>query len=128
MSVAPLPVTTGEQGFRVIRGRRLRRPTVAPWSIVVVIAILAFLGLGLARTSLDRSAFELAELDKAIRAQSAANLELALEVARLESPARIAPLAEELGLVIPDATNPLLVDLVPDQPVLAGLDEVRANQ
>ena len=128
MSVAPLPVAAGEQGLRVLRGRRLRRPTVAPWSIVVVIAILAFLGLGLARTSLDRSAFELAELDKAIRAQSAANLELALEVARLESPARIAPLAEELGLVIPDATNPLLVDLVPDQPVLAGLDEVRANQ
>lgn len=128
MSAVPLPDVAREQGLRVLRGRRLHRPTVAPWTIVVLIAILAFLGLGFARTSLDRSAFELAELDKAIREQSAANIELTLEIARLENPARIAPLAEELGLVIPETTNPLLVDLAPDQPVLAGVDEGGANQ
>jgi cell division protein FtsL len=89
---------------------------------MVLIGVVAFLGLGFARTSLDRSAFELAELNEAIGEQTAINRQMNLEIARLENPARIAPLAEELGLVIPDVKNQLLVDLTPDTPVVAGGD------
>jgi cell division protein FtsL len=88
--------------------------------IMALIAVVGFLGLGFARTSLDRAAFDLAELDGAIAEQHALNLELKMEVARLENPARIAPLAEELGLVIPQVTNQLLVDLDRPSPVVAG--------
>lgn len=95
---------------------------------MVLIAVVAFLGLGFARTSLDRSAFELAELNKAIDEQAALNEQLRLEVARMENPARIAPLADELGLVIPGETNPLLVDLDIPSPVVAETDRERANQ
>jgi cell division protein FtsL len=96
--------------------------------IMVVIAIVAFLGLVFARTSLDKSAFDLAELDQAIDEQSALNEQLRLEVARLENPARIAPLADELGLVIPAETNQLLVDLDAPSPMVAEVDGNGASQ
>jgi cell division protein FtsL len=96
--------------------------------IMVIIAVVAFLGLGFARTSLDRSAFDLAELNKAIAEQSALNERLRLEVARLENPARIAPLADEMGLVIPVDTKPLLVDLDVPAPLVAETGRDGASQ
>lgn len=128
MTAQPLRNVGSEQGLRVLKGRRVRKPSIAPWMIMVLIAVVAFLGLGFARTSLDRSAFELAELNKAIDEQAALNEQLRLEVARLENPARIAPLADELGLVIPGDTNQLLVDLDVPSPVVAETDGDGANQ
>jgi cell division protein FtsL len=89
--------------------------------------VVAFLGLGFARTSLDSSAFDLAELNKAINEQAAINQQLKLDLARLENPARIAPLAEELGLVLPEKTNQLLVDLDVPAPLVAQTED-GANQ
>lgn len=128
MTAQPLRKVGNEQGLRVLKGRRVRKPSIAPWMIMVLIAVVAFLGLGFARTSLDRSAFELAELNKAIDEQAALNEQLRLEVARLENPARIAPLADELGLVIPGDTNQLLVDLDVPSPVVAETNGDGANQ
>jgi len=95
---------------------------------MVILAVVAFLGLGFARISLDRSAFDLAELDKAIEEQKAVNEQLRVEVARLENPARIAPLADEMGLVIPADTNALLVDLDVPSPMVAETEADGANQ
>ncbi|HEU4895485.1 MAG TPA: hypothetical protein VFT85_06580 [Acidimicrobiia bacterium] len=117
-----------DERLRVLKGRRLRKPSMAPWMIMVLIAVVAFLGLGFARTSLDRSAFDLAELNRAIDEQSALNEQLRLQVAQLENPARIAPLADEMGLVIPGDTNQLLVDLDVPGPVVAENDGDGANQ
>ncbi|MFP3880989.1 MAG: hypothetical protein ACLFRT_12475 [Actinomycetota bacterium] len=128
MTAQPLRDVGREQGLRVLKGRRVRKPSIAPWMIMVLMAVIAFLGLGFARTSLDRSAFELAELNKAIDEQAALNEQLRLEVARLENPARIAPLADELGLVIPGDTNQLLVDLDVPSPVVAEANKDGANQ
>lgn len=128
MSVRPLREASPGGRLRVLPGRTTRRPTVAPWMIMAMIGVIAFLGLGFARTSLDRSAFELAELNKAIHEQAAINRALELEIAKLENPARIAPLAEELGLVIPERTNQLLVDLEPGAPVVADAGVEGRNQ
>lgn len=128
MTARPAPRTADQDGLRVLRGRRLRRPTIAPWMIMALIAVVAFLGLGFARTSLDRSAFELAELNKGIAEQSALNQQLNLEIAGLENPARISPLAEELGLVIPAETNQILVDLGSESPVVADRGGEDTNQ
>lgn len=117
-----------DERLRVLKGRKLRKPSVAPWMVMVLIAVVAFLGLGFARTSLDRSAFELAELNKAISEQAALNEQLRLQVARMENPARIAPLADEMGLVIPGDTNQLLVNLDVPSPVVAEADRDGANQ
>lgn len=108
----PLRQPSSRQGLRVLKGRQARlRPALAPWVIVVLIGVAAFLGLGFARTALDRSAFELDRLNRAIVEQEALGEQLRLEIARMENPARIAPLAEERGLVIPENTRQLLVDL-----------------
>lgn len=128
MSVRPLPEAAGQERLRVLQGRRLRKPTVAPWMIMALIGVIAFLGLGFARTSLDRTAFELAELNKSIDEQLAVNRALELEIARLENPARIAPLAKELGLVVPDGTNQLLVDLEPAAPLVAEAEQEGQSQ
>lgn len=122
----PQPRTREE--IRVLRGQRSRRPVLGPWMIVALIAVTGFLGLGFAQTSLDRAAFDLAELEKAIGEAEALNLELSLEIARLENPARIAPLAEEMGLVLPETTNQLLVDLDQELPVFAGAEREENNQ
>jgi cell division protein FtsL len=128
MTALPIRRQRDDKGFRVVKGKRLRRPSLAPWMIMVTIAVVAFLGLGFARISLDRSAFELAELTKAIDEAAAVNEQLRLEVARLENPARIAPLADEMGLVIPRDTNPLLVDLDVPSPVVVENKGDGANQ
>ncbi|MFV1962640.1 MAG: hypothetical protein ACC658_12525 [Acidimicrobiia bacterium] len=128
MTARPLRRLASEDNLRLLKGRRLRRPTLAPWMIMVLIGVVAFLGLGFARTSLDQSAFQLAELNKAISEQTAINRQMNLEIARLVNPARIAPLAEELGLVIPDTTNRLLVDLNPEAPVVAGAEREGKSQ
>lgn len=128
MTVQPLHREGEAQGLRVLKGRRVRKPSIAPWMIMVLIAVIAFLGLGFARTSLDRSAFDLAELNKEIEEQMALNEQLRLEVARLENPARLAPLADEMGLVLPAETNQLLVNLDTSSPVVAEADGNGANQ
>ncbi len=118
----PLRRVANDRSLRVIKGHSLKRLTLAPWTIMVIIGVVAFLGLGFARTSLDRSAFELDRLDKAITEQEAINEQLRLEIARMENPARIAPLAEEMGLVIPGNTRQLLVDLDGGGPAVASVE------
>jgi cell division protein FtsL len=128
MTALPLRGTTSEERLRVLKGRRLQRLTLAPWMIMVLIGVVAFLGLGFARTSLDKSAFELDQLNRAITEQGAINEQLRLEIARLENPARIAPLAEEMGLVIPGDTRQLLVDLAPRGPAVASVESEGETQ
>lgn len=130
MSARPQRATNGERGLRVVKGHRNRkgRPAVAPWMIMALVGITAFLGLVFARTSLDKSAFELAELDRAIAEQVDINRELRLEIAQLENPAHIAPLAEEMGLVIPGETRQLLVDLDPTSPRIVRADDGEGTQ
>jgi cell division protein FtsL len=74
-----------------------------------MVAILAFLGMVATRTSLDRSAIELAGIEADIAQARASNQLLRLEIGRLESPARVAPLAREMGMIYPDSSQRLLV-------------------
>lgn len=127
MTARANPRTTSEKGLRVVKGRKIRRPVMAPWMVVVLIATIAFLGLGFARTSLDRSAFDLAELNREIIVEEARNLDLRLKIARMESPARVAPLAEDLGLVIPNTVHQLMADLDGPSPVVARAEERGTN-
>jgi cell division protein FtsL len=123
----PLRRLSVDRRLRVLPGTRTRRRAVAPWMIVSLVAVVAFLGLGFARTSLDKSAFEMDRLDKAITVQQEMNEQLRLEIARLENPARIAPLAEELGLELPADTHQLLVDL-PGSPAIASTEDPGETQ
>ena len=50
-------------GLRVLTGRRERRQPLAPWLIFSVVAVVAFLGMILTRTSLDRAAIDLSSVE-----------------------------------------------------------------
>jgi cell division protein FtsL len=100
------------------------------FSLVVVMTLV---GLTMARTTLDRGAFELADLEARIAQAENRNEELLVEVARLESPSRIGPLAEEMGLVYPETARPLLVEGVgptpnPEDPRWAELRNLAVSE
>ncbi|CAN5851467.1 hypothetical protein BH23ACT5_BH23ACT5_17830 [soil metagenome] len=118
MTARPLRSPAVDSRLRVIAGSRPRRPATAPWVVVSVIAVVAFLGLVGARTALDRAAFDLMALDSSIAEQATINQRLRIEIAEMENPARIAPLAEELGLVIPTQRSQLLVSVGRSDPTV----------
>lgn len=97
-------------GLRVVTGRRERRQPLAPWLIFSVVAVVAFLGMILTRTSLDRAAIELSSIERDLAEATSLNQRLRLEIARLESPARVAPAAQQLGMVYPATSNRLVVE------------------
>jgi cell division protein FtsL len=89
------------RGFRVIQGARRRHIVFTPWVAFSMVVVVALFGIVVARTTLDQGAFELADLNLKIAEAEVSNQRLRLEIARLESPGRVAPAAESLGLVYP---------------------------
>ncbi len=116
MTAQPLRHPVSRGGLRVVSTGRARRPSLAPWLTFSVVAVVAFFGMVLTRTALDRSAIELARIERQIAEAKTTNQLLRLEVGRLESPARIAPLAADLGMVYPRVSEKLMVaDLIPSE-------------
>jgi hypothetical protein len=109
-------------GLRVIGGRRSVRPQVAPFALFGIVVVASMLGIVMARTSLDAGAFQLTELNGRITAETERQALLTLEIAQLESPTRIGPLAEEMGLIHPETRTVLLIDGIADD--LAPVDLV----
>ena len=97
-------------GLRVVTGQRKKRQPIAPWLIFSLVAVVAFLGMVLTRTSLDRVAIELSTVEAQLAEAKGLNQRLRLEIAQLESPARVAPAAQELGMVYPQSSNRLVVE------------------
>ena len=126
MTARPLRTPARDAGLRVIAGRRAHRPAMAPWVVVSLVTVAAFLALIGARTALDQSAFQLAELNAATAEAASVNQQLRIEIAEMENPARIAPLAEEMGLVIPSHREQLLVEGVGRDDGIADPDYVAA--
>lgn len=110
MTARPLRLPGRDAGLRVIPGRRTRHPAMAPWLVVSLVTVAAFLALIGARTALDQSAIQLAEINSALAEAASANQQLRIDIAEMENPARIAPLAEEQGLVAPAHREQLLVE------------------
>lgn len=101
-------------GLRVVGGRRQLRPQVGPFVIFGLVVMASMFGIVMARTSLDAGAFELTDLNSRIAAEEDRRELLTLKVAELESPTRIGPMAEQMGLIVPETRTVLLVDGVAD--------------
>ena len=97
-------------GLRVVTGQRKRHQPIAPWLIFSLVAVVAFLGMVLTRTSFDRIAIELSTVEAELAEAKGLNQRLRLQIAQLESPARVAPAAQELGMVYPLSSNRLVVE------------------
>ena len=103
--------------LRVVTGHLKNRLPMAPWLIFSLVAVVAFLGMILTRTSLDRIAIELSAVETQLAEAKGLNQRLRLQIAELESPARVAPAAKELGMVFPLSSNRLVVEGVIRQTV-----------
>ncbi|NND03974.1 MAG: hypothetical protein HKN91_14430 [Acidimicrobiia bacterium] len=95
------------------------RVRLRPWFVFAFVVILAFFGLIFSRVSLDRSGFELDDLETQIAIEEARHWDLRAEVARLQDPHRISEIAAGLGLVYPDERVALEVPGIESE----GLDD-----
>jgi len=101
------------------------KPKLRPWIVFTMTVVVAFFGMIYSRISLDRTAFELEELEDSIAEQETLVLELELEIARLQAPARIDDLVGDLGLGFPDDLVPMQIAAIEPE----GLDpELRLAQ
>lgn len=81
----------------------VRKPVkLRPWLVFAGVVVVAFFGLIFSRVSLDRSGFELDDLEQQIAIEEARHWDLRVEVARLQDPNRINAIAAEIGLVYPN--------------------------
>ena len=83
------------------RARRAR-PLLRPLVVFTLAVVLAFFAMIYSRISLDRTAFELHQIEREIATAERTHWDLRLELARLNDPVRINDRAFELGLVFPD--------------------------
>jgi len=81
---------------------RRSQTRLRPWVLFAVVVIFAFFGLIFSRVSLDRSGFELDDLEQQIAIEEARHWDLRVEVARLQDPDRITEIALGWGLVYPE--------------------------
>lgn len=85
---------------------------------VVVVAALAFFGVVAAHVAITQRQFQLEQLERDGNELQADYDRLRLQVAELESPARVVAAAQELGLVQPEE----VVYLTPEAPPSAAAD------
>ena len=100
MTTALLRRTSPGRVARV--GETRVRPRLRPLVFFVVIVIAAFFTMIFARISLDRTAFELQQLEDQVTGEQARHWDLRVEIARLQDPKRITAAATSMGLVYPD--------------------------
>ncbi len=94
--VAPAPA------LDVVARSGLHLPRLRGWLLFTLAVVGAFFLVIYSRIALDRSAFELSDLESRITAEESRYWELRLDLARLQAPDRIMRQAEELGMVYPD--------------------------
>lgn len=103
MTAPPIPLRHPAPPRPAAQARIEHRPRLRPWIVFTIAVIVAFFGLTYSRISLDRTAFELEDLDNQIAQEERRLLDLRVDLARLQDPARIDALAAEMGLVYPNA-------------------------
>ncbi len=97
----PLAYPVPPRGFHVVIGPRARRRRVGGWIGLSFTVALVFFVMISTRVALDRNAFVLDDIRGQIEVEESRYWDLRLRVAELQSPERIAGLAEEMGMVYP---------------------------
>ncbi len=91
-----------------------RRPRykISHWVLFGLAVVIAFFGLIYSRISLDRSAFEIQELEAQIAIQEDRHWQLRYELAQIQDPARLEREISQLGLEYPAERVALSVPVV----------------
>lgn len=85
-------------------------PRLVPLLFYTALVVALFFAMIYLRIALDRSAFELDELNSSIELAESRTLDLRLELAQLQDPIRIASEAERIGLAHPDERLALVIN------------------
>jgi hypothetical protein len=125
MSSRPVPLRAPRQGTALENAVPVpvTVPRLRGWIIFTIAVVAAFLLLIFSRTALDRTAFELAELETGIEAAETRYWEQRLEVARLQAPDLVIERAQGLGLVYPDPGKLRRVAVPGEGPAASDIDE-----
>ncbi len=126
MSSRPVPVripSARPAGLEAARPVGVVVPRLRGWLVFTMAVVAAFLLLIFSRTALDRTAFELADLEAGIEVAETRYWELRLEVARLQAPALVVERAQGLGLVYPDPAELRRVAVPGEGPAASDIDE-----
>ena len=104
----------------MIEGRLGARPRIASWMLYTIAFALVFFGLIFSQTRLNQSALTIQEIETQIAIEREIAEDLGLQVARLQSPARVQPAADDLGMVFPSSLETLTASgvVTADDPVL----------
>lgn len=124
----PLPAAAPRRRSRSRRAGAPGAPRLRSLVVFILAVVVAFFGMIYSRISLDRTAFELQDLEGRIEQELDRMEVLQVEAARLQDPQTVLDRAEDLGLVYPEDRVPLVVDDVPTvRAATRGLrSEVRA--
>ena len=115
---------------RARRGRAIvgPGPRVVPLVFYTALVIALFFAMIYLRIALDRTAFELDELERSIELEESRTLDLRLQVAQLQDPIRIANEAERIGMTHPEERRTLVVGERPIAPAPTSELPVRAHE
>ncbi len=107
---------------RIGRTAEAAGPRIVPLAFYTVLVVALFFAMIYLRIALDRTAFELDELERAIELEESRTLDLRLEIAQLQDPIRIATEAERIGLAHPSQRLALIVTTSRETapPIVAG--------
>ncbi len=111
MTTRPVVLPAPTPGLELVVDRKLRVPRIRSWLIFTLAVIAAFFLLIYSRIALDRSAFDLKDIEEQIAVEETRYWNLQLDVARLDSPQRIMEAATEMGLVYPSEVRKLTVPI-----------------
>ncbi len=109
MTAQAIPQAVG-RSKRATRATDSGGPRLLPLLFFTVLVVAVFFSMIYLRIALDRSAFELDTISDQIAIEESLQLDLRLELARLQDPERIAVQAEQIGLVYPDERVAIVVD------------------
>jgi cell division protein FtsL len=96
-------------------------PKLLPLAFFVLVVIAVFFLMIYLRIALDRTAFELETVERQIDQSESTQLDLRLDLARLQDPLRIATEARRMNMTYPDERLAVVVnglDRVPAPPVV----------
>lgn len=117
----------GRVGLKRRTRTRVRGPRLVPLAFYTLLVIALFFAMIYLRIALDRTAFELDTLERQITLEESRQLDLRLDIARLQDPLRISTEAQRIGLTYPSERVAITIEATFDElPVPTPETPVRA--
>lgn len=126
MTTARIPVPRAARHQRGAVTADVAGPRIVPLLFYTLLVVALFFAMIYLRIALDRTAFELDELERSIELEESRTLDLRLQLAQLQDPIRIANEAQRIGMTHPDERRTLVLGERPIGPAPTTEEPVSA--